>query len=209
MSSSSKTTWRPLAILKLPEYEVPRFITYARSIVRAMTNNPSFPSPVPPLATIEAAIDALAEAETARLARTAGTVPVRNAKRKQVKQLLEQLCSYVQVTADATEQPLSIIESAGMSVKRKGGPPPPVFGAKPGQNSGSVILVAPKAGNRAAYEWQMSTDGGKTWVTLEVTVKATTTVHGLTPGSTVSFRYRTVTKNGTGDWSEPVSIIVQ
>jgi hypothetical protein len=209
MGTSTKTVSRPKAVLNLPEYEVPLFIAYARSIVRAMTNNQWFPSPVPSLATVEAAIDVLANAETATLTRRAGTVEDRNTKRHKVKILLEQLCSYVQRVADANrEHAVSIIESAGMSVKKKGGPKQRTFTAKMGLVSGMVILIAPQAGNRAAYEWQYRIDGVKTWVDLPTTVQATTRVSDLTPGSTLWFRYRAVTKKVTSDWSEPTSLIV-
>jgi hypothetical protein len=71
-----------------------------------------------------------------------------------------------------------------------------------------VVLLAPKGGNRVAYEWQYSADAMKTWASQPVTVAATTTVTGLAPGPTVHFRYRTSTKDGTGDWSDPLSLIV-
>jgi hypothetical protein len=45
---------------------------YAEGIVKRMTGNPSFPSPVPPLATVTAAVDELRTAEAAALARTKG-----------------------------------------------------------------------------------------------------------------------------------------
>jgi hypothetical protein len=209
MATSTKAVSRPLAILGLPKNHVPDFIAHARHIVQAMTGNPSFPSPVPPLARVEQAIDALAEAEAETLTRAAWTVSEREQKRWALKSLLEQLCGYVQTVADADrEHAGSIIEGAGMSVKKKGGPPPRHFQAKPGDNSGEVILITRKAGNRAAYEWQQSTDGGETWVSLPVTVQATTSVAGLTPASIAHFRYRTMTKDGTSDWSEPVSIRV-
>jgi hypothetical protein len=41
------------------------------------------------------------------------------------------------------------------------------------------------------------------------TLETQTIVSGLTPGATVTFRYRPVTKTGEKDWSQPVSIIVQ
>ena len=53
---------------------------------------------------------------------------------------------------------------------------------------------AASAGHRASYEWEYSTDGGKTWVTTPVTLQAKTTILGLTAGTTVQFRHRPVTK---------------
>jgi hypothetical protein len=86
---------------------------------------------------------------------------------------------------------------------------PRVFAAVQGSVSGSVKLVAPFAGPRSAYDWQWSTDGGKTWQLAPSTVQARTSMIGLTPGSTVLFRYRAVTKAGESDWSEPTSFIVK
>jgi hypothetical protein len=41
------------------------------------------------------------------------------------------------------------------------------------------------------------------------TLQAKTTILGLTPGATVTFRYRGVTKTGEGDWSQLVTVIVK
>lgn len=204
-----QTLSRPLALLKLPEYEVPRLVTMAQAMVLAMTGNPQFASPQPPLATVQAAIDALHAAETATLTRLVGSVAVRDEKRRALVSLLQQLQSYVQATADANlEQAASIIENAGMSVKKPHVQPPRVFAAKQGRVSGEVKLLAPKAGKYAGYEWAYSTDDKETWVAAPYTVRASTTIAGFTPGTTVFFRYRAVTKAGVGDWSDPVSMIV-
>ncbi len=86
---------------------------------------------------------------------------------------------------------------------------PRPFEAKPGAVSGSVKLVAASAARRASYEWQYSVDGGKTWQVAPVTLQTKTTVIGLTPGATVTFRYREVTKAGEGDWSQLITAIVK
>ena len=49
---------------------------------------------------------------------------------------------------------------------------------------------------KASHEWQYSTDGGKTWTSVQTTLQAKTTVPGLQPGNTVVFRHRAVTKSG-------------
>jgi hypothetical protein len=147
---------------------------------------------------------------TTTLTRASWTRPVRDEKRQDLTILLQHLCIYVQTTADANPaQAASIIESSGMSVKKVRVSPARVFAAMRWRVSGSVKLVAPKAaGKSVAYEWAYSIDGMKTWVLLPVTVQASTIVDGLQPGSTVVFRYRVTTKRGAGDWSDPVSIIV-
>jgi hypothetical protein len=209
MSTTTKSVSRPQAVLKLPEYKVPLLITYARSILRAVTGNPRFPSPQPPLATLKAAVDALEAAETATRTRMLGTVQARDDRRLALVILLGQLCNHVQATADSdADHGASIIESAGIAVKKSRALPARVFAAKRGRVSGSVNLSAPKAGNRAGYEWAYSIDREKTWVSAPFTVRASTTVSGLEPGLMVHFRYRAVTKDGTGDWSQPVSAII-
>jgi hypothetical protein len=200
---------RSIAVLLLPK-TVPAVVTYAQSVVTAMTGNPSFPSPVPALAALAAAITALQSAESAVLARTKGMAEVRNDKRAELVTLLQQLRGYIQSVADADyETAATVIRSAGIAVKKA--PPPRVrtFAANQGAVSGSASLVAASAGRHASYEWQYSTDGGKTWIAAPATIHAKTSVSGFTPGATVLFRYRPVTIAGEGDWSQTVLLIVK
>ncbi|HEX8792060.1 MAG TPA: hypothetical protein VF765_13990 [Polyangiaceae bacterium] len=126
---------------------MPALITYAQSVVTAMTGNPSFPSPVPALALVTAGMTALHDAESAALARTKGAVAARNDKRLALVTLLQEVRNYVQSVADTDlETAATVIQSAG-----------------------------------GAYEWQYSTDGGKTWVMAPSTLQAKTTVTGLPP----------------------------
>jgi hypothetical protein len=209
MSTTPKSVHRSIASLKLP-IRVPLLITYAQAIVRAMTGNASFPTPVPALAAVTGKIDDLQVAETAALARTRGAVTTRNEKRAALVQELQQLRGCVQATADANaDNAASIIQSAGMALKKTAVRPPRVFAAKPAAVSGSVELVTHAAARRASYQWEYSTDGGKTWVLLPATLQTKTVVSGLAPAATVSFRYRPVTKGGEGDWSQPTSLIVK
>jgi len=208
--TTNKKTRLPLAILKLPT-QVELLVTYAENVVARMTGNPAFTTPVPSLATVTKAIGDLHAAQTAVQARTKGTVAVRDEKRTALVTLLKQLRGYVQATADASpDNAISIIESSGIAVRKTAVRKPRVFDALPGAVSGSAKLVAPSAGQRASYEWEYSTDGGKTWVTQPVTMQAKTIVTGLTPGASVQFRYRPVTpKGGEGDWSHSLPLIVR
>jgi len=208
--TTNKKTQQPLAILNLPT-QVELLVTYAENVVARMTGNPAFTTPVPNLALVTTATGDLRVAQTAVQARTKGTVAIRDEKRTALVTLLKQLRGYVQSTADATpDTALSIIESSGFAVRKTAARKPRVFDALPGAVSGSAKLVAPSAGQRASYEWEYSTDGGKTWVTQPVTMQAKTTVTGLTPGASVQFRYRPVTpKAGEGDWSHSLQLIVK
>jgi hypothetical protein len=205
----TKSVHRSLAILKLPKI-VAAVITFAQSIITAMTNNTRFPSPWPALAVVSAALAALQEAESAALARTKGAVTARNDRKAALVALLQQLRTYVQSIADADpENSAAIIQSAGFAVKKTAVRKPRVFDAQQGAVSGAVKLVTRSAGPRSAYDWEYSTDVGKTWLLLPSTVQARTTVTGLAAGTTVQFRFRTLTKSGESDWSQPVSLLVK
>ena len=65
-----------------------------------------------------------------------------------------------------------------------------------------------RADTRASYDWEYSTDGGKTWVAMPSTLQSKTSMTGLASGTTVQFRSCPVTKAGQGDWSAPVSLTV-
>ena len=209
MSKSKTVTSHAVVSLKLPT-RVADLITYAQAIVKAMTNNASFPTPTPTLAALLAAIDDLQIAETAALSRIKGAVAVRDDKKAALVRLLQQLKGYVQTTADAAvENGGAIIQSASLAVKKTPVRKPRVFEAVQGAASGSAKLVAASAGPRSSYEWQYSIDGGKTWVSVEGTLQARTTVTGLAAGSTVMFRYKAIVKTGAGDWSPPVSLLVK
>ena len=207
--TTPKSIHRSLASLKLPT-AVPALITYAQGIVKGMTGNASFPTPTPALTAVTEAINELQAAETAALARTKGAVATRNEKHTALVALLQQLRGYVQSSADASmENGASIIQSAGIAVRKTPVRPPRVFDARTGDVTGSVKLIAAAAARRASYEWEYSTDGGKTWVNVPSTLQAKTTIAGLATGTTVQFKYRSVTKDGEGDWSQPVSLLVK
>jgi predicted phage tail protein len=208
MNSTIKSVRRPTITLALPK-NVPALISFAQGIVNRMTGNPSFLSPTPALASVSTAINELQAAETAALARTKGAAAVRNEKRTALVGAIQQLRGYIQSIADADPtKAASIIESAGVAVRKTPTHTARAFAAKPGPVSGVAKVTAAAASRRASYEWQYSADGGKTWVTAPATLQAKTTVAGLVPGSTVQFKYRAVTKTGEGDWSQPLSLLV-
>jgi len=156
------------------------------------------------------ALDDLVAAEAIAQTRARGAAATRNAKRAVLVSLLEQLKGYVQKVADGSPAAGgAIIQSAGLSLKKVAPVHKRVFGASPGAVSGTVRLITDAAGSRAAYEWQWSADGGEKWVSLPTTLQAKTTVTGLSPGASVSFRYRAVTRVGQEDWAQAIAMIVK
>ena len=198
---------RILVATKLP-LPVPALIKTAQAIITAMTGNAHFPSPNPPLATLNASLAALVDAETTTT-RAKGAVPARNAARTQLVSDLHAARAYVQQVADANpDQAEAIIASAGMAVRKPTSRAKPTFAVRQGATSGSVKLAARAAALRASYEWEWSVDGGKTWTPAPPTLQARTAISGLPVGTSVQFRYRSVTKTGATDWSQATSLVV-
>ncbi|HEY1694409.1 MAG TPA: fibronectin type III domain-containing protein [Polyangiaceae bacterium] len=209
MTPTTKPIHRVLVSLALP-LKVALLISYTLNILQKMTGNPAFPTPVPPLSAISAALTDLQTAEAAALNRATGAAAARNAKRAALVALLQQLRTYVQTVADASpEQAAVIIPGSGLAVRKTPTRAARTFVATQGALSGQAKVTAASAGHRASYEWEYSVDGGKTWITAPVTLQAKTTISGLAAGTSAQFRYKAVTKTGEGDWSQPVSLIVK
>ena len=210
MPNINKSIHRATISLNVPA-KIADLILYANNIVQKMTNNPSFPTPTPSIAVLTAAVSDLHSAETTALSRARGSATVRNDKLTTLVSLLQQLGGYVQGVADATpENGAAIIESGGLTVRKIAAHGKRAFTAKAGALTGSAVVTAATAGPRSSYEWQYSTDGGKTWVFAPATTQGKTTITGLPAGTMVQFRYLTVTpKGGQGDWSPAVSLLVK
>jgi hypothetical protein len=198
----------PIAVLKLPK-KVKNVITYGQSVVAAMTDNVSFPSPIPPLATFESDVSALNTAETAVLSRVKGAVETRDAKLVIVQNDFKSLLAYVQGVASAgtPTNAAALIEGAGFLVRQVPSRDKPALRAKAGSVSGSVKLTAKAGGPRAAYDWQVSTDQ-KTWTSLPQTMQAKTVASGLTTSVVYFFRVQILLPAGEQNWSQIVSLLV-
>jgi hypothetical protein len=112
------------------------------------------------------------------------------------------------VIAGDETQGAAIVEAAGMNERRKTARQKPALAAAMASTFGLVTLRAKAGGRRAAYEWQYSADGGKTWVPIALTTLATASVPNLTAGATYLFRVRSTVGHVTGDWSQAISFLV-
>jgi hypothetical protein len=199
---------RAIIAFKIPRRNNDR-IHYARAVAEAMTGNPYFPSPRPTMAVLTAHIDAAAAAQAQVLIGPIGSAARRNAVFAAIRTDLDQLRVYVEsVAATSATEAAAIVASAGMSLKRPGLSDKQPLVVKPGPASGSVVVVAKAAGDRATYEWQYS-KVGEPWIDAEPTRQAKKAFHGLAPMTTYQFRVRSVTKAGRSDFGDEVTCLVE
>jgi hypothetical protein len=185
-------------------------IEAARQFVTSMTGNANFTTPFPSLTTVTNAANALEVAyNNAKVGGPEQTALMYDREEALDKELV-QLGSYVEYIANGNE---AIILSANMNVKKKGQGQPFVLKVTNGADTGEVIITCPSIPG-AAYKWQikqnpLNTTDDSGWNDLKTITIAKTTVSGLSPGAKYWFRVATIIKENAGDWSDPVSIIVQ
>jgi hypothetical protein len=200
---------RSLVVLHLPK-PIGLLVSVVQAILLAMTGNARFPSPSPTLAIVAAALADLVKAESTAQTRTKGATETRNAKRAALLLLVDALRAYVQSVSDAdAANAAAIIHSAGMGVRKTAVHHKRGFDVSQGRVTGTVDVTAPVVARTASYDWQWSTDGGKTWQAAPSTTRSKTSFSGFSAGSSVSFRFRGNTKAGDGEWSQPIAFVVK
>jgi hypothetical protein len=187
---------------------VATLIETGSTVINAMTlNKVTFSTPSPALTTVSAASTALANAQSAFKAH-AGTRAARDDARTALMQLMQQLRDYVQGIASANPaQASTIAQDAAMRLRKNTAHHKSDLSVK-AVASGSVKVVAKALKGARANDFAYSTDGGKSWIAVPTATKASTTIAGLVPGTTVTYRHRPITKTGPGDWSQPVTAVV-
>jgi hypothetical protein len=205
------------AILNLDPENTVSVLSLAYACGNGMEKDPGqYSAPVPPVAVLLDAAAKLDTAEQVSATRVKGGAAARNVQRQVVVGMLETECSYVQTLCDAVppEKAVTIIQAVGMTVALAPTHTTPILRATVGMPSGTVDLVASvtalvgKTKKKTFFNWQWTTDGGKTFNNAPSTPHAKTAVAGLTPLTTVGFRVSVTSGKGTGDWSQIVSVLV-
>jgi len=185
-------------------------ITYTHALLVGLTGNQYIKNPNPTIQVLTDLLSKFELAETATKTRTKGTIGARNAAKTALLSGLHAMKACVQQAADADpENAEAIITSTSLSVRKVTARTKPPFAVKQGPVSGAVNVAVKSAGPRAAYDWEYSVDGGKSWTAVSSTTKARTSITGLPAGTNVLFRFRSVTPKGESDWSQPISMLVK
>ncbi|HNU57625.1 MAG TPA: fibronectin type III domain-containing protein [Flavobacteriales bacterium] len=185
----------------------------ARSHEQRLDGNAAFPTPVPSLATITTAREALEAAITDALDGSRTAIAIRKARRTELKQLLDQLAGYVSSVAEGNE--LAIL-SSGFEVRRRNTPLP-----EPGAPKGLRAALSAHPG-RAVLDWEpargavtyhvqvnrSSPDDAAAWELVGVSTRSRYTVNGLADAKPHWFRVSAIGAAGMSPWSDPALTMV-
>jgi hypothetical protein len=184
-----------------------------------LANAAMFASPPIAMAAFLALINALTTAQQAVTATKAkGMATLRNTKRDALWTAMGSLKSYVQGLADGmtAEGAASLIEAAGLLLAKTQSHHKAILTATLTTTPGTVHLVANASAlggkavhsKKVAFNWQWSSDGGKTWNDAHSTPYANTDLPGLTLMTTYGFRVSVTIAKVAGPWSQAVSLLV-
>lgn len=188
---------------------VAKLILFVRLVIQKLTNNNWFPNPDPPIAQLTKDVDDLEKAEATARDGGKGTVAARDLALDVVVEDLTLLKGYIRKVCNENPGQVDlIIDSSGFSRKKLGKHDKPELAAKLGPAPATIRLDAKARQKGSLYEWQWSSDGGRTWVTLGTTDVANATLTGVTAGTTYSFRFRSTRKGAVSDWSQTVTFTV-
>ncbi|HYW70577.1 MAG TPA: fibronectin type III domain-containing protein [Pyrinomonadaceae bacterium] len=186
-------------------------IARCRQIVAAMTGNPNFATPNPPLTQATQALNeaeaAYTAAQTSRQDAKAMTV-IQNQRDDFVSGLMNQLAAYVESIAGGDE---TIIRSAGMDTKAIGSAPtsipesPDNLGATAGDRDGEIDLSWEAVPGAKSYVIEQSADPptATSWGHRSVSTRSSQTLDDLTSGARYWFRVAAINGVGQSGWSDP------
>ena len=178
-------------------------------ILKAMTGNPLYPSPLPSLDTLAAANEAFAAAVTAAKDRGKAAIARRNQLRGALVQVLRELALYVQRACGGDRVKLI---ASGFTPQRQRGPAAGVPSAPQfvrlalGKLKGQLIARCNPVANALTYEWRYASTATPTaWVQPDAVSKARLLIEGLTAGTTYTVQVRVIGAAGPSEWSEVAS----
>jgi hypothetical protein len=192
---------------KLPPAQL---IVIATHVVTSMTGNLNFPQPSPSLSSIQAQIALLESACGLAMTRVKGSADKVQLACKALGISLKSLASYVETIANADpDAAASIINRAGMSVKKSYQAKPKFFSVKPTGDPGSVKIDC-KAQNKAIYIYEMTTDpnDAASWKIIYLGHKTKYIHRGLVSGTRYYFRYAVILDGVQGSWSPVLNVVI-
>jgi hypothetical protein len=208
-NNTRKMVTKLRAAHKLSKLDPEGKVTRARAIVSNIKASPYFDltkTPIP-LDSADLSLNDLSNAITAAENKAPGSVSHMHEMERVVLSVFNLIKSYVEVAANASTDPKSVIESAGLIAIARSNNGPVTDLTVTALGNGVVEIEVPRAKGEAAFIYQYSADGGVTWVEFEHSKLATVQLTRQTPASTLLFRFAAIGKT-KGSFSQAKSAIV-
>lgn len=189
-----------------------QLVKNAETIVNAMTNNPSYPTPSPTLASVTTAINDFSVAIDNAADGGKTLTLLKNQKRAALGAVLRNLASYVHVTCNGD---IATLNSSGFPIQKPSrtpvgvlpAPETPVLslGARTRELNASTTPIP----NGYTYNWRVALASAPTQYLQRVQTTAASNVFtGLTPGQIYAVDVNVVGSAGPSDWSDAAQLMV-
>jgi len=179
-----------------------------RAHVTAMTGNPVYTTPTPPLADITTACDKLEEAEiTVTTNGGKQDYIIRNQRLEELKELIKELAGYVQAVSQGDEEKISSAAFETRKLPEPSGvlPAPGNLRVRITTLPGELSLRWGGVADRRIYQVQINNGDPlveANWTLLIMLSKNFHTATGLISHKSYSFRVCAVGAEGVGPWSD-------
>lgn len=182
-------------------------IAFVRNVIALITGNASYPTPLPPLATITTSVNGFETAVHDALDGGRIAIATRNAARAELLSLMRQLAAYVQGNCGAD---LVTLIGSGFDAVRA--PSPVGVLPAPGNQrlgltgmSGQLILRFDRVDNAANYSVQTATSPDGPWTDQDLSTSTRVMIDGLTPGKVYWARACANGSAGSSEWGGPAT----
>jgi len=188
------------------------FTDKVTAILQWMTDNPNYPTPTPPLATVQTAFDAYKVATADAAQGGTENTAIRNARRAELVSLLRQLANYVSATSNGN---MEVLRSSGFPVQKPTRAPigplpaplPPTV--TQGPVSGALYAASSPVYGATSYNWSVALQSAPDKdVQTAQTTGARALFSGLTPGQIYVISLNAVGAAGVSDWSDYGTLMV-
>ena len=212
-----KLTNRSLTTSSMNKYVInPRFLKLIREefldsinkILNMMQGNINYPTPSPPLSVIKGLIELEGTARSKRNTSEA------NGYKKDIKNLMRQLCGYI---ADTCGNNVNVLRSAGVHEnkgpdgRKRKAPRAKIIKIKDTKRSGEAKVSVEAAEGMKGIQgrWRYANDENETWFGHPFSTGISLLYEGIPKGSAVIFQVRFQSSLGYGDWSRDAEYVVR
>jgi hypothetical protein len=212
---------RVRALLDIDTKKIPEVQTRAQSMYDGLFGDKvTYATPNPALPAFLLLIQNLGGSQQRVKTRVVGAVASRDTDRDLLVTGMESQRMYVQILADNDPtHAVALIQNAGLVVATVPVHTKALLTLRLGTQSGTItcdanvgLLVgtgAKKPTQSRFFNWGYTLDGSKTFVSAPSTPTGKTTIAGLPPLTTVGVRVSLTNADGTGAWSDVVTILVR